>query len=447
MQIDGMARKVATYWIALAVATVVLAGALAMALVVGRAPVISEWIDDPSFFRRALVVHVVLALWGWFIAYAAGLRLLVDGIASPRRILAATTLASVGVVAIVASAGIRGATPLLVNYIPVVDHPVFLFGLAAFFAGSALILCRPPTIAPPREWNVPLSSAIAWRATSPVAIIAAVVFVITFLKVPRDRSPEVYYEFLFWGVGHTLQVLSILVMLGAWFFLLRNDRGRSPVSPKLTLALCAALIAPQLAAPFLAFSGPTSTYIGGFTRLMQFGIVLPVSLAIVICLARCWKPSISRAGRYAFLVSAILTITGFGLGAMIRGSDTMIPAHYHASLGAITVALMALTFALIEIPGWSVDRKWWRRFAAWQPVIFGVGQLTFAIGFAVSGLYGMDRKAYGSEQVIDSAGAFIGMATMGIGGLMAVFGGGVFIALIAVAIHNHVRTPTLRRIT
>ncbi len=432
-RMDGEGNSGAVRWLALAVVTLVMAGALALALVVGRAPVLSEWIDDPRFFRRALVVHVVLSLWGWFMAYAAGLRSLVDGPGKRWRRRTSLGLAAGGVAAMVGSSAIRGAEPLLVNYIPVVDHPVFLAGLAAFFAGVALELCRPPRIAPAAERSIPAASAIAWRATAPVAVIAFVVFALSWWKTPRDLAGDLYYELLFWGVGHTLQVVSVLVMIGAWFYLLRDRRERSPVGPRASLAISAALILPWVIAPFLTLSGTTDgTYIRGFTRLMQFGIAGPVVVALLLCLPALRARGAVRAGRWAFVTSAALTVVGFGLGAMIRGSDTMIPAHYHASLGAITVALMALSFALIAVRGWAPEHRWWRRLSAAQPVVFGAGQLIFVAGFAVSGFFGADRKAYGADQIIDSTGAFVGLATMGIGGVTAVVGGAGFLILLSV---------------
>ena len=424
-----------TYWVMLAIATLVLAGGLAAVLVFGRAPVISEFIEDPQFFRRGLVVHVVLSLWGWFLAYAVGLRILVDGKSRGLRSKVAALMASTGVIAMICSAWITGADPLLVNYIPVIDHPVFLVGLAAFFAGVGIELCRLPSLAPPAERSVPAAAAIAWRATAPVAAISVLVFILSWATTPTSLEPNVYYELLFWGVGHTVVVISVLVMLGAWFYLLRDRCGRGPVGPRLALGIVTALILPWLAAPFLVLGTTVSgTYIAGFTRLMQFGIAAPVMVAIAACIGACLRREISIAGRWAFFVSAALTVVGFSLGAMIRGSDTMIPAHYHASLGAITVALMALTYALLHLRGWAPKQQWWRRISTIQPLLFGIGQLVFAAGFAISGHFGMGRKTYGADQVIDSTGAFVGLATMGVGGLMAVAGGAGFVALIAIVV-------------
>ena len=60
-------------WCTLAVGSLVVAGLLSLAVVVGRLPVLSRIIDDPLFFKRCLVVHVDLALVVWFYAFLAGL--------------------------------------------------------------------------------------------------------------------------------------------------------------------------------------------------------------------------------------------------------------------------------------------------------------------------------------------------------------------------------------
>src|SRR5688572_16192820 len=60
-------------WCSLAVGSLVVAGLLSLAVVVGRLPVLSRIIDDPLFFKRCLVVHVDLALVVWFYAFLAAL--------------------------------------------------------------------------------------------------------------------------------------------------------------------------------------------------------------------------------------------------------------------------------------------------------------------------------------------------------------------------------------
>ena len=63
-------RQTARRWLGPAVASLLLAGLFSGMLIVGRVPPFSEWVTDPGFFKRALVVHVDLALIVWFYAFA-----------------------------------------------------------------------------------------------------------------------------------------------------------------------------------------------------------------------------------------------------------------------------------------------------------------------------------------------------------------------------------------
>src|SRR5690606_30023050 len=125
------------------------------------------------------------------------------------------------------------------------------------------------------------------------------------------------------------------------------------------------------------------------------------------------------------------TVAGFILGAMIRGSDTtLVPGHYHMSIGAVTAAFMAALIVLLEplgAPLRSARARWW---GVWQPLMFGGGQAVMAIGFAVAGVAGAERKAYGSDQVVRSTGEWIGLSVMAAGAVLASVGGIVFLVLV-----------------
>ena len=65
----------------------------------------------------------------------------------------------------------------------------------------------------------------------------------------------------------------------------------------------------------------------------------------------------------------------------------------------------------------------------WQLSLFGFGQVIFAVGFALGGMHGLSRKAYGAEQHVRTFGEFAGLLIMGFGGLIAVAGGLLFLFL------------------
>jgi heme/copper-type cytochrome/quinol oxidase subunit 1 len=59
--------------------------------------------------------------------------------------------------------------------------------------------------------------------------------------------------------------------------------------------------------------------------------------------------------------------------------------------------------------------------------------LIFTSGFALAGAHGMGRKIYGAEQATRGAAQSAGLALMGIGGLVAVVGGVLFLAIVLTA--------------
>jgi heme/copper-type cytochrome/quinol oxidase subunit 1 len=172
---------------------------------------------------------------------------------------------------------------------------------------------------------------------------------------------------------------------------------------------------------------------------MRWSLFPVVSIILFTCLRLMLRER--RAGRIdasvltdprisGFLVSAGLTVLGFGLGAAIRGSTTMVPAHYHASIGGVTAAFMTFAYVMLPAFGLSVPTPRLRRAAAWQPVVYGVGQMVFASGFALAGVYGMTRKSYGAEQADRGLWESIGLGVMGTGGLIAVLGGILFLVVV-----------------
>jgi hypothetical protein len=75
-----------------------------------------------------------------------------------------------------------------------------------------------------------------------------------------------------------------------------------------------------------------------------------------------------------------------------------------------------------------------------QPYIYGAGQLMHILGLVWSGGYGVQRKVAGAEQVLRSTGEIAGMGLMGLGGLVAIIGGLLFVVVVVTSL----RQPTGR---
>lgn len=442
MHLPSADLAAARRWLWLAIGVLLLAGAFALLLVLGRMPPFDALVTDPGFFRRCLVVHVQLSLVCWFHAFVAGLLMTLPR--SPTRgglAGVAPPLAAAGVLALGAAAFLPGTRPILSNYVPVVDHPLALLGLGLFGAGlGCAVLSRrllPGRRAlPGAPWTDGVVAAPGLRAAAVGLLLALATALATVPVLPAGAAPEVRYEVLFWGVGHVLQLVSVAAMLAVWLWLTLGITGRPAMSRRSAAVAFALLVAPWLVAPLLPAAGPWSaTYKVGFTRLMQW-CMFPVSLwVLAACVRNLWaahRAGCLRRGDGRLLglgTSAGLTLLGFVLGALIRDANTMVPAHYHAAIGAVTAAFMTASFRLL--PAWGLPGPVGRLLAAsrWQPALFGVGQAVFAVGFALAGARGMARKVYGSEQAVRSGLETLGLSVMGVGGLLAVAAGVLFLVI------------------
>lgn len=429
-------------WLGLALASILLAGLLSLSVVLGRIPWISALIADPLFYKRCLVVHVDLALVVWFYAFLAALAALCAPRAADAIGRAARGAAALGVAGMIAGGLAPGAAPVLANYVPVIDHPLFLGGLGLFFAGTLVHVLR--AIASPGEapaGGLPGDAVVGVQTAGIALALAAATWISARAALPAGLDRRTFFELAHWGPGHVLQVANVAAMLAVWCWLLARATGRPLLKPSSARGLFFLLLAPHLVMPLLSWQGVQHrTYVEGATLLMRWGI-FPVVLGFLILGLRHLRrhrgetgPT-ARVARAGFAASAGLTALGFVLGALIRGSTTLVPAHYHASLGGVTAAFMAAAYLILDARAREAGReppgaRFWRA-ARRQLAGFGAGQAVFALGFGLAGLHGLGRKAYAGEQHVRTPGELAGLAVMGLGGLAAAAAGIWFLSLAA----------------
>jgi len=139
------------------------------------------------------------------------------------------------------------------------------------------------------------------------------------------------------------------------------------------------------------------------------------------------------------LASLLLFGVGGVIGLMISGSNVKIPAHYHGSIVGVTLAFMGLVYLLLPRFGFGAVSS---RIAVWQLWLYAGGQLLHVAGLVWSGGYGVQRKVAGADQALRSIEAVIAMGVMGLGGLIAVIGGTLFLVLAFAAV---LRRPASQR--
>jgi heme/copper-type cytochrome/quinol oxidase subunit 1 len=129
--------------------------------------------------------------------------------------------------------------------------------------------------------------------------------------------------------------------------------------------------------------------------------------------------------RFSSLVLSIsIFILGGLIGIGIGGVNTIIPAHYHCAIGAVTIAFMGLFYEVLPVFGKTI---WSSRLAMVQPYLYGIGIVLFAAGLFFAGSHGVARKTYGGEQNLDTTARVVAMSIMGVGGLVSISGGIAFV--------------------
>lgn len=437
-----LARSVIGSWWLLALLSLGVATLFAVVLVVARTPFLGL---GASFFRTALVLHVDLAVVVWFLAAAAGLWLAAVPVTCcvlSRMARGGVWLAGVGVIVMLLSALDEGASPILANYVPVLDSTLFFAGLGAFLTGVGLAALA-ALASLPATWSALLreESGSGWRWPVIAAALVYWVAVLVFVMA-MDGAGDVSADERLWGGGHVLQIVHTLMLTAAWLYLGREALGQLKLSRRWILVL----VIPELLAAFadlsLAMIHPLGSlaYRAGFTDVMRWLTwPAPVLLAVAMLMGyrRLGKTRRLDFNDIALIASVALFGLGCAVGATIRGETTAVPAHYHGTVGAVTLAYMLWARnGLVRHCGVSMRQWLWR----WQPMVYGLGIGCMVLGLAWAGWLGVPRKSPHHEIVLAHGMEYFAMGLAGTGGLLATLGAGVFVLWVLIEFGKRKKT-------
>lgn len=397
MHDKGTLNPLSRPWLMLAVAAIGLSALFAILLVVARTPLLQQLFGAADLFHTVLVLHVNFSVLIWLLAFGALLWSLAIRRFHPVVDPFAFALVIAGALLISLSPLLTPPPqPVMSNYIPVLDSFAFLGGLSVFACGIALYALRRLLTA--GEGDV---SHTGWLAA--LALLASLmVFAITAWRMPLPMADPAGFETLFWGGGHLLQFVYLLLMMSCWQHL--HQQGGHPkllkiVGPLVVLILLGAIALALLLDPYSA------SYREAFTHLMRFGTPLLILPPVILL----WQPRCVDGLR----LSQILLLAGLVLGVLIRGDNVSVTAHYHATNAAITLAFMALAYRLIERFGLGQPKAAW---AQRQMQLYFAGMMIYVGGMALSGQLDVPRKVPMTAEGMQA----LSMSLMGLGGLIAI---------------------------
>jgi len=235
-------------------------------------------------------------------------------------------------------------------------------------------------------------------------------------------------------------------MVTAWLFMAYLVFKETPIREGYSRWLFILYLIFILPSPMIYFIYDTDSYghTRSFTALMEYGLGPSTLIFATAILARAatkglkdlpWK----RPEFSSMILSMILFALGGLISFTIYGYNTKIPSHYHGVIGGVTLAFMGMTHYILNI----LDRGIYsRKMAAVQPYVYGIGQALFVLGMFWAGSHGVARKTFGAAQNLDNFAKFMGMAIVGIGGIIAIIGGILFIIN---AVMSLTRAPNYRQ--
>ena len=435
------AQKELRLWSIIAVGSLAVAGIFALLLAISRLPGADTLFPWPvAFYERSLIIHVIMSFVVWFIAGGMIFAQITayrisDG--TPRSETMGRTAAAAVLIAFFllgAPALINSGVPSLNNYIPAIIDPIYYSGLLLIAFGAMLGAAR--TFMNLMDRQGPLEPiGAAGLCASFIVCLAIAAFAISWNhnggmpKTPADN------EDVFWAGGHILQFFNVAIMIGAWLLLAGRALGQPALRPKTAMFALAGLALLATGGFLLLFiETPLSVAERDLFTHYQYALApvpIFVGLSIAWALARLTirDTEVARAAATCVWLSMVLFFVGGFLGIFVDGGDTRTPAHYHAVIGAVNIALMGFIY-LFVLPILGRGLTQWRaaRLSLW---LYGVGQLLHSVGLFVAGGYGAPRKVAGTSPGLDVIGNWIGHVGIGIGGVIAVLGGVMFIWICA----------------
>ena len=435
---------------------------------------------DADNFYMFLTAHGLDMLVAWIIffeiaiLYFCSSTLLRTRLATPRIAWFAFALMVIGVVMWNTTIFQGNATVMMTSYVPMPAAHWFYLGLILFAVG-ALIGCFVflGTLVVARgektyEGSIPLVTfgaltaciiAIFTIASGAIILIPTWLWSIGYIK----HIDPVMYRVIWWAFGHSSQQINVSAHVSVWYAVAAIVFGAKPMSERVSrgafllyilfLQLASAhhiLADPGVGTEWKVFNTSYAMYLAVLASMIH-GLTVPGAMEAA------QREKGYTKGLFEWLRKApwgnpvfsgvFISLIGFGfLGGitgvmmgteqlnMIIHNTIYVPGHFHATvvLGT-TLAFMAMTYFLLptlfqrEIinPG----------LAKLQPYIFALGMGLFTLAFMGAGTLGVPRRHWditfaGAAMPYEFPGtALLMLAIGGIGGIIAVVGGALYIWL------------------
>ena len=432
-----------------------------------------------DWFYRLLTVHGMnmliffILFFEMAVLYFASAVLLNSRVAAPKVGWTAFALMVLGTGIIEWTMFTGQADVLFTSYVPLKATPWYYLGVILFAVGALVvtILFFATLVVAKRERTYKGSVPLVTFGAATAAIIAvitlghgAAIYIPTFFWSlgKMNVDPQVY-RLVWWGLGHSSQQINVAAMVSAWYLLGALTIGSVVINEKISrtafvlyvlfISMASAhhlLVDPGFGPAWKVWNTSYAMYLAVLASMIH-GFTVPAGIELGQRLRGYTKGMfdwLRRApwgdpGFSALIFSIIIFgfvcgITGVTFGTeqinIIAHNTLRIPGHFHATVvGGTALAFMGLTYYVIPL----IFRKQiaFYPLARIQPYLFAVGMLIFSVAMTFAGTFGVPRRHWDitfSQAPFDlqfSPTVDLVMGVMGIGGLIAAVGGGIYIII------------------
>ncbi|HXF67614.1 MAG TPA: cbb3-type cytochrome c oxidase subunit I [Burkholderiales bacterium] len=451
----------------------------------------------PDWYYLALTGHGLNMLVFWIIFFEVAILYFASSILLGCR-LAAPRVAWAGFGLMVAGAVINnvavlrgGSSVMFTSYAPMQATPDFYLGLILFAVG-ALVACFiffGTLVIGQQERTYNGSIPLVTFGAVTAAIIAvftiasgAIILIPTFLWSIGlvDHIDSLMYRAVWWAFGHSSQQINVSAHVAVWYAVAAIIFGAKPMSEKVSrlafllyilfITIASAhhlLVDPGLTSNWKILNTSYAIYLAVLASMVH-GLTVPGAIEVT------QREKGYNKGLFEWLRKApwgnpvfsgmFISLLGFGflggISGVIMGTEqlnlimhntTYVPGHFHATvvLGT-TLAFMAVTYFVI--PAIFRRELSFPKIAQWQPYVFGLGMTMVSLFMMGAGTLGVPRRHWDITFAGNSLGfefpgmAHLMMALMGIGGLLAVVGGAMYLLVVvhSVFLGKRIATPDFR---
>ena len=466
-----------------AVVFILIGGILALLVALTRWPAVHLLPAD--LFYRALTAHGLNMLIFWIIFFEiAGLYFGAAVVLNAR--LAAPKLGWLAFVLMLAGAILTDVIVLMgkadvmfTAYPPLKAHPLFYLGYILFAVGALIGCCIffATLMIARMEGKYAGTLPLVTFGLAIAAIIAVVTIVggatiliptlLWSLGIVSNIDPPTY-RLIFWLFGHASQQINVSAMVSIWYLLATLTVGAKPVSEVFSrtaflfyaffINVASAhhlMVDPALSPAWKVWNTGYVFHIAVLASMMH-ALAIPASVEVAqrrkgythglfewLKKAPWGNPGFSALVLSLLLFGVLGGITGVVFGteqiSIISHNTWRITGHFHGTVVAgTTLSFMGLTYYVIPL----IFRREVvaPKLAMIQPYLFGIGVSIFSVAMMMSGGFGVPRRHWD----ITFAGApfafefspvvYLLMGIMGIGAILAVLGGAIYVGITVVSV-------------